>query len=340
MLCYLTFIDKKIPGTREQEQSETELFKFDENDVKGLEISNVHGAFVLQKKDDDHWEITSPVNTLADSATVQEIIGQLAYAQPQRTIHLDGSDSANQNNLKEWGLAPAAERAVIHLKDKSLELLVGRKVAINDSVYARTSEHHNAPVRVIPDTVKVALEKSLSDLRSRSIFDFDVTKVTRVAASVANTATTPAQECEADFKDGKWTLQKPVVARAAAAADVNAVLEKILGLRVTDFVTDDPGNLAQYGLTSPSTTISATVGPDDDSVLQIGLPFQARPIRFTRSSSNRTPFSRFLRRSSPTSSSRCPTCATNTSCRSIPAPLQPSASISPGGKRPRPISVA
>jgi hypothetical protein len=270
LLCYLTFIDKKIPGTHDQEQADAELFKFDENDVTGLEISNVHGAFALQKKG-DHWEITSPVSTPADAATVQEILGQIAYAAPQRTIHLDGSEAANQNNLKEWGLAPAAERAVIHLKDKSLELLIGRKVAINDSVYARTSEHHNAPVRVIPNTVKTALEKSLSDLRSRNIFDFETDKVTRVATSVANTATTPAQECEADFKDNKWTLQKPVVARAATA-DVNNVLEKILGLRVTDFVTDDPGNLAQYGLTTPAITISVAAGPDDESVLQLGLP--------------------------------------------------------------------
>jgi hypothetical protein len=270
LLCYLTFIDKKIPGTREQEQSDAELFKFDQDDVTGLEISNVSGAIVLQKKG-DHWEITSPVNTLADSAAVQEILGQIAYAQPQRTIHLDGSESANQNNLKEWGLAPAAERAVVHLKDKSLELLIGRKVAINDSVYARTSEHHNAPVRVIPNTVKLALEKNLSDLRSRNVFDFEADKVTRIATSVANTATTPAQECEVDLKDGKWTLQKPVVARAAAP-DVTTVVDKILALRVTDFVTDEPGNLAQYGLTTPTTTLAVTVSPDDEAVLQIGSP--------------------------------------------------------------------
>ena len=269
LLCYLTFIDKKIPGTRAQEESETQLFKFDENDVTGLEISNVHGSFVLQKKN-DHWEITSPVNTLADAATVQEIIGQIAYAEPQRTIPLDGSEQANQANLKEWGLTPAAERAVIHTKDKSFELLVGRKVAINDSVYARTSEHHNAPVRVIENRVKIALEKGLSDLRSRNVFDFAPDKVTRIATSVANTATTPAQECEADLKGTTWTLQKPVVARAATA-DVDEALQKILGLRVTDFVTDDPGNLAQYGLTSPTATIAVTLGPDE-SVLQIGTP--------------------------------------------------------------------
>jgi hypothetical protein len=274
LVCYVTLIDKKIPGTKEEADDASQLFKFDQNNVTGLEVDNVHGSFVFRKKD-DHWEITSPVNTLADDATVTEVIGEIANAQPQRTIPLEGSDAANEKNLKEWGLDPAAERALIHLKDRSLELLVGRKVAINDSVYARTSGHH-APVRVIPDTVKIALEKTLSDFRSRSVFDFSVDHVTGISTHVGNTATTPAQECEADLKDGKWMLQKPVIARASTG-DVDALLGRVLALRVTTFVTDDPGNLTQYGLASPAATLSLALGTDDAAILQIGSSVPGKP---------------------------------------------------------------
>jgi hypothetical protein len=270
LVCYLTFIDKKLPGTREQEESENELFKFDQDEATGLEITNVHGTFVFQKKG-DHWEITSPVSTPADTPTVTEILGQIADTRPQRTIPIDVADSGTENNLKEWGLSPAAERVIIHLKDRSLELLIGRKIAINDSVYARTSSRKNAPVRIIPSIVKTVLQKGLSDFRSRSVFDFDTTAVTRVASKVANTATTPAQDCEIDSKNGTWTMQKPVIARASAS-DVQGLLAKFLALRVADFVTDDPTNLAQYGLTSPTATLSVTVSPDEEIVLQIGLP--------------------------------------------------------------------
>jgi hypothetical protein len=71
-------------------------------------------------------------------------------------------------------------------------------------------------------------------------------------------------------------MQKPVVARASAD-DMQNVMEKILGLRVVDFITDEPGNSALYGLTTPSTTISVTVGVDDEGVLQIGSPVPNRP---------------------------------------------------------------
>ena len=222
LVCYVTFIDKKIPGTAEEARpTQSQLFKFDQDDVTGLEVSNVHGSFVFQKKN-DHWEITSPVHTLADDATVAEVIGEIAYAQPQRTIPLDGSDAANEKNLKEWGLDPAAERAIIHLKDRSLELLVGRKVAINDSVYARTSGHH-APVRVVPDTVKIALDKTLSDFRSRNVFDFALDHVTRIATRVANTATTPGAGMRGG-PEGRQVDAAKAADRPRLRADVNALL--------------------------------------------------------------------------------------------------------------------
>jgi hypothetical protein len=274
LLCYLTFIDKKIPGTKEREDSETQLYKFDQEDVNGLEITNVHGNFIF-KKNNNHWEIKSPVNTLADGAAIDEVLNQIASAQPQRIIPADKFDEAT---LKEWGLSPAAERVIIHTrdKDKMYELLVGRKMAINDSVYARCSGRKSEPVRIIPSSVKEILQKGLSEFRSRNVFDFDLDKATRISSQVPNTGTTPAQDCEVERKDGKWTLQKPLEARASDP-DVQALLNKILAERAIDFVTDDASNLSAYGLTSPTATFSVTIQPDEELVLQIGNPVPDKP---------------------------------------------------------------
>ena len=139
LFCYLTFIDKKIPGTKEREQAETELFHINPDDVTALEITNLHGLFIFQKIN-NHWEIKQPVNTPADGTAVDSVINQIAFAQPQRIIQLDGSSDTDQAHLKDWGLLPTpAERVVIHTTNKKYELLVGRKTAINDSVYARAT---------------------------------------------------------------------------------------------------------------------------------------------------------------------------------------------------------
>ena len=275
LFCYLTFIDKKIPGTKEREEAETQLFNINPDDVTALEISNLHGFFYFQKID-GHWEIRSPVNTPADGAAVDGVINQIAFTQPQRIIQVDGSSDKDAANLKEWGLIPPAERVVIHTPKKNYELLVGRKMAINDSVYARASGRKSEPVRIIPSTIKDILEKDLSDFRSRNVFDFDADKVTQIATRIADTPTTAGQQCEVDLKDGKWTLQLPLVARASDA-DVQALLGRILGLRAVDFVSDDASNLSPYGLTTPSATLTVTLKADDPMVLEIGAPVPDKP---------------------------------------------------------------
>ncbi len=275
LFCYVIFIDKKIPGTKESEEAETQLFQLNPDDVISLEFTNLHGFFFFQKVD-GHWEIRKPVNTPADGAAVDGVINQIAFTQPQRIIHVDGSSDKDIANLKEWGLIPPAERVVIHTKLKQYELLVGRKMAINDSVYARASGRKNESVRIIPSTVKDVLEKDLSDFRSRSVFDFNAENVTQVATRIADTATTPGQQCEIDFKDGKWTLQLPLVARAADG-DVQGLLGKILGLRAVDFVSDDASNLSPYGLTSPTATLSVTLKTGEPMVLQVGGPVPNKP---------------------------------------------------------------
>lgn len=275
LFCYLMFIDKKIPGTKEREEAETQLFQLNPDDVTGLEITNVHGFFFFQKIN-NHWEIKKPVNTPADGATVDSVINQIAFAQPRRIIQVDGSSDKDTANLKEWGLIPPAERVVIHTQNKKDELLVGRKMAINDNVYARASGRKNEPVRIIPNSVKDILQKDLSDFRSRSVFDFDLDKATRIATRIAGTSTTPDQQCEVDLKDGKWALQLPLVARASDA-DVQSLLNKILAERAIDFVTDDASNLSPYGLTSPAATLSVTLKTDEPMVLEIGGPVPAKP---------------------------------------------------------------
>lgn len=276
LFCYVAFIDKKIPGTKEREESATQLFKLNPDDVTAIEFTNAHGFFYFEKTD-GHWEVKTPVATPADGATIDGIINQIAFTQPQRLIEVDGTSDKDIANLKEWGLLPtAAERVVIHTKLKNYELLIGRKMAINDNVYARASGHKNEPVRIIPMTIKESVEKDLSDFRSRNVFDFNPQNAVQVATRIAATATTTGEQCEVDFKDDKWTLQIPLVARAAET-DVQSTLTKILGLRAVDFVSDSASNLSSYGLSTPTETVSVTLKDAEPMVLQIGGPVPNKP---------------------------------------------------------------
>ena len=274
LICYLTFIDNRQPGTQQLEEDKNILLKFEPENVVELEITNVHGTFIFLKKD-NHWVIKKPVDALADGSVIDGILDQISSAHPQRIITVDGTDK-DAANLKEWGLNPASERVVIHTAQKTYKLLIGRQMATSDSVYARASEKKNESVRIIPHMVKDALQKDLPDFRSRNVFDFDPEQVTKIATHVGETATSPAQQGEVDFKGGKWTLQLPLVARASDA-DVQSLLTKALAAHIIDFVTDDASNLTSYGLTSPGATFSVSIKPDETDVLQIGSAVPGKP---------------------------------------------------------------
>ena len=82
VFCYVAFIDKKAPGTKELEDDKTQLFHdLDPNEVTTLEINNDHGLFYMTKTD-GRWEIKKPVETPGDGATIDSILNQIAFTQP------------------------------------------------------------------------------------------------------------------------------------------------------------------------------------------------------------------------------------------------------------------
>ena len=252
LFCYLTFIDKKIPGTKEQEEAETELFKLNPDDVTGLEITNVHGIFIFQKKQrplGDQKPGRHPRRRRRRGRRSSTRSPSPSPSGSSRSTEAPTSDTAN---LKEWGLVPPAERVVIHTKDKKLR--TARRPQNGDQrqrlcprlgPQKRTGPDHSqhgqgrpgkGPLR-FPQPQRLRFRRRQGRPRS--------------PRASPTRATTPGQQCEVDLKDGKWTLQMPLVARASDT-DVQALLNKILGLRAVDFVTDDASNLSPYGLTSPS----------------------------------------------------------------------------------------
>ena len=119
LFCYLAFIDKKIPGTKEREEAETQSFKFDPDDVTGLEITNVHGIFYFPEKSTTIGKSKSRSTPPPMAPPSTESSTRSPSPSPSASSRSTSSDK-DQANLKEWGLSPAAERVVIHTMDKKV----------------------------------------------------------------------------------------------------------------------------------------------------------------------------------------------------------------------------
>jgi len=287
LLAYFFFIDRHQKGTAERESEKTVLFGHSAADADSLKITSADGAVVLDKKD-GAWKIRQPIAAEANSQAVDAVLGALESLEARRIIELSQIPNSG-DTLQQWGLSPGNVRVEFSGADFSDTLLIGRKTALSDLVYARAlhgpGESADAPVALIPADSGDAIGKKLSDLRSRALLKGDLAKVSQLGLTIAPgtgaaIATAPV-EYEIDRQGGDdWKFQKPLAA-AADGKKVTAWLQSLGRLRVKQFISDDASNLSTYGLSSPvcqfwvlSEGAKGAKGPD---TLLIGLPVPNTP---------------------------------------------------------------
>jgi hypothetical protein len=90
------------------------------------------------------------------------------------------------------------------------------------------------------------VEKSVDDLRSRTLIGFKPDEIREVVLDSNNGA-----PLELTKKGDQWTIAKPKT-NAADNSAVQQLLETITNARVADFIDDNPSDLSKYGLVNPS----------------------------------------------------------------------------------------
>ncbi|HSI83333.1 MAG: DUF4340 domain-containing protein [Candidatus Methylacidiphilales bacterium] len=239
------------------------LYEIKPEDVTYLKLVNAKGSITLEK-DGRRWVVTEPVKTLADANSVEPLLQLLATSTHRRVI---ATSTLAKDSLEVWNLEPAAIRAVFRAGSKTYELLIGKDVAATNLAYARTSGLAQEPVKLVSQDLKRAMESGLTELRSLAVFDFDPRFATSMGVRTMNASGQVERECEVNVSARDWMLQKPVQARADRTK-VRNWLNVLLGLTVTDFVTDTSPNPSTYGLSSPTAHLWATFSPENEQ----GLP--------------------------------------------------------------------
>ena len=284
LLAYFFFIDRHQKGTAERESEKTVLFGHSAADADSLKITGADGAVVLDKKD-GAWKIRQPIAAEANSQAVDAVLSALESLEARRIIELSQIPNSG-DTLQQWGLAPGNVRVEFSGADFSDTLLIGRKTALSDLVYARAlhgGQDAEAPVALIPADSGDAIGKKLSDLRSRALLKGDLAKVSQLGITIApgtGAGTAPAAvEYEIDRQGDDWKFQKPLTA-AANGKRVTAWLQSLGRLRVKQFISDDASNLSTYGLSSPVSQFwvqsEGAKGSGPDTLL-IGLPVPNTP---------------------------------------------------------------
>ncbi|MCS7063170.1 MAG: DUF4340 domain-containing protein [Methylacidiphilales bacterium] len=277
---YIFFVAKNQKSTTETIQAENNLF-IDVPFSKVIEAKLIAptGTFSFTKQN-DKWRITAPINTPADSPTIDMILSEIEFSQSKRTIPFEQINNP-QETLAQWGLNPPTFTFEFKTQQDNNKppitytLQLGRKTAFSETYYARIGTDPKAPVVLVPSTLHAALNRKLDDLRDRTIFyDLDDPQSVETISFQAESLHAPPipQEFLLKLKDKKWSFERPFTARASTEK-VNEFLNFITSLNSVQFITDSQEELNKFGLDTPTYQINLTTAKESSShTLLIGNP--------------------------------------------------------------------
>ena len=174
------------------------------------------------------------------------------------------------DELGRFGLDEPELTVTLRLADgESRSIAFGGDTPVGSNVFVRTGDAET--VYTTASSLKDAADKTLYDLRDRSIMSFTDEDVARVEIERPNAGITV--ERQPDLGDGidRWALSAPLDARADAD-EVSSLLRRLRTGNATAFATDEPSEdeLAAFGLAEPEITLRVWTAEATAQALQIG----------------------------------------------------------------------
>lgn len=242
------------------EDTSKPVFALQSGDITALNISypsDPKAQAIHIEKRGDAWEITEPLETGADEASVEGIVEELA------TARVSQSEPGTPDRLKAYGLEPAAVLLDFQMKNGAKHSLkLGKKDFTGVSVYAVADNAKDAAL--LPESLLVSVDKPLQELRDRAVVDIASEQVN--SFELKNAA---GEVAAAKDKDGNWRFSKP--ANAAGDADaISSLLTAVTSAKMVTVASETAEKLGQYGLTNPAVTFTATDAKGKSATLLVG----------------------------------------------------------------------
>ena len=238
-------------------ETATPLFpNFDKEQVTKIEIIATDGTATLSKQD-DNWVVASMENYPADNEGVSELLTKVAEFKNTQRV------SNNPEKQAEFEVdSSGVEAKLMDENDKLLaHLFVGKTTPGFLSSYVRPADSND--VYVAQGYLQSVFNKGTRTWKDRTIFDFNKGTVTELNIS------SPEETVELRLDaNGTWQMLKPE-ASAVNTTEVDTLLTTFSELDTDDFAAPKD-NLAEYGLDTPQSVISAALNDGTTATLYIG----------------------------------------------------------------------
>lgn len=234
------------------------VIAFDKASVQRIRLEYDDGRSIVCESKEYGWEIVEPIIAKADASAVEKIISEVDDLRVDRFIAEESDD------LSAYGLAQPRIKLTASSKDgKDKILLVGSEE--NGSVYVKAAS--DKAVFLVKDEIVDKLTKQPSDLRDKTILAFDIGDVEKLELKYPQRSV--ILEKKSDVDEEIWELVAPVPVKADGSK-VDEILRKLRELKAGEFVSDEPEDIAVYGLTGPQIQVVLSLKGDGAKTLLMG----------------------------------------------------------------------
>ena len=246
-------------AAKSSEDSTKLAFNIQPDEIQSLTISypaDPKSQAITFEKRGGVWQITQPLQTGADEASVEGIVQGIAAARVAQT------EPGAPDRLKVYGLDPPAVGIDFQLKSGAKHSVqLGKKDFLGSSVYAVVDQGQD--VALLPESLLISSDKPLQVLRDQNVLHINSSDVRSFDLKNA------AGEVAAQKDQTGWSFSKPVTGAADTDA-VNSIVAAIFHRQICERRERNGRNLARYGLASPAITFTEVEGAGKNATLQIG----------------------------------------------------------------------
>ena len=208
-------------------------------DIQKIELRSRSRDIVVERTQDG-WRFVKPIQGEVDHTVADSMADAIA------NLQITGTLSETPTDLAPFGLQNPSVNVIVTTKDHRVlpMIVVGKDAPVGSSSYIRSEQKPG--ILLVANTFPSQVEKSVDDLRPRSLIGFKPDEIREIVLDGNNGAS-----LELSKKGDQWNIAKPRLYAADNSA-VQHLLETVTNARIADFIDDNPSDLSRYGLATPS----------------------------------------------------------------------------------------
>jgi hypothetical protein len=227
LLAYVIYSHKKNNAQSGETIPESKkIFSLSPSDIKAVSFTQEGKTIQLVRSGPNDWEMTSPIQDIADRYQAENLVDTLANLQAKETI-------SRKENVSAYGLGKNSTLVVVQTKNGQQQTLrVGGKSPTGEGYYAFVPA--NGEIVLIPNDIGQILQTPLDSWRSHTLFSFVPSQIEKIEISSTKNSFAFVQ------KHGEWQIEDSRESLHGAKADsakVSSFLTTLANLRFLHFLS-------------------------------------------------------------------------------------------------------